>query len=176
MLGAPRDVLVKRSIDALWPEVPDWADLLAYFRETGSVYDVTVSLTSKAGNPIECVASGSVMRTRAGHVRNYSLVLRDVTLQRRLERELRDRQRTDDVGNLAVGIAPNQSAITDNLNNSWMLGTALNTHIGYDKAPALANKAHKEGSTLKEAAVALGHLTEEEFDKVVVPEQMVGNR
>ena len=53
-----------------------------------------------------------------------------------------------------------------------MLVTALNEHIGYDKAAAIAKKANKEGTTLKAAALALGYLTEEEFAKFVVPERM----
>lgn len=74
----------------------------------------------------------------------------------------------------ASGIEPNQERIKMHLNNSLMLVTALNTHIGYYKAAEIAKKAHKEHSTLKEAAIALGYLTAEEFDKVVVPEQMIG--
>ena len=76
--------------------------------------------------------------------------------------------------NCAVGIEPNYARIKQNLENSLMLVTALNTHIGYDKAAAIAKKAHKEGSTLREAALALGYLTNEEFDQYVVPENMVG--
>lgn len=76
--------------------------------------------------------------------------------------------------NLAVGIEPNQKRITANLNNSLMLVTALNTHIGYDKAAKIAKTAFAEDSTLKEAAIKLGYLTSEEFDKIVVPEKMVG--
>ncbi len=74
----------------------------------------------------------------------------------------------------AVGIEPNYARIQMHLNNSLMLVTALNTHIGYYKAAEIAKKAHKEHSTLKEAAIALGYLTSEEFDQIVVPEQMVG--
>lgn len=55
-----------------------------------------------------------------------------------------------------------------------MLVTALNPVIGYDKAAAVAKKAHQEGSTLREAVVSLGYLTAEDFDKHVVPEKMVG--
>ncbi|MFN8923582.1 MAG: class II fumarate hydratase, partial [Sphingobacteriia bacterium] len=74
----------------------------------------------------------------------------------------------------AVGIAPNLPMVDKHLNNSLMLVTALNTHIGYDKAAAIAKKAHKEGTTLKEAALALGYLTEAEFARYVVPADMVG--
>ena len=77
--------------------------------------------------------------------------------------------------NCAAGIEPNHSRIKMNLENSLMLVTALNTHIGYDNAAAIAKKAHKEGSTLREAAVALGLMTSEEFDKYVIPEKMVGS-
>lgn len=76
--------------------------------------------------------------------------------------------------NCAAGIEPNETRIRQNLENSLMLVTALNTHIGYDKAAAIAKKAHKEGTTLREAAIALEYLTSEEFDKYVVPEDMVG--
>lgn len=71
------------------------------------------------------------------------------------------------------GIEPNHSRIKTNLYNSLMLVTALNTHIGYDKAAEIAKKAHKENTTLKEAAIALGHLTEKQFDEWVKAEDMV---
>lgn len=74
----------------------------------------------------------------------------------------------------AVGIEPNYERIKYHLNNSLMLVTALNTHIGYDNAAKIAKKAHAEGKTLKQAALELGLLTEEQFDKWVRPEDMVG--
>ncbi len=74
----------------------------------------------------------------------------------------------------AQGIEPNQKRITELLNNSLMLVTALNTKIGYYKAAEIANTAHKNGTTLKHEAVALGYVTEEEFDAWVKPEDMVG--
>jgi len=74
----------------------------------------------------------------------------------------------------AVGIEPLHDNIEKHLNNSLMLVTALNTKIGYYKAAEIAQKAHKEGTTLKEMAVKLGYLTEEEFDQWVVPSEMVG--
>ncbi|HHH52894.1 MAG TPA: class II fumarate hydratase [Bacteroidetes bacterium] len=77
--------------------------------------------------------------------------------------------------NLVLGLKPNLKKINENLHNSLMLVTALNTHIGYDKASEIAKKAYKEDTTLKEAALALGYLTEEEFDKWVRPEKMVGS-
>ena len=73
------------------------------------------------------------------------------------------------------GIEPNAPRIEENLRKSLMLVTALNPHIGYDKAAAIAKKAHKEGTTLKEAALALGHLTAEQFDSWVRPENMIGD-
>ncbi len=76
--------------------------------------------------------------------------------------------------NAVVGITPNKEKIDYFLHNSLMLVTALNPVIGYDKAAKIAKKAHADNSTLKEAAVALGLLTEEEFDKAVRPENMVG--
>jgi fumarate hydratase class II len=74
------------------------------------------------------------------------------------------------------GIEANRQRIEENLRKSLMLVTALNPHIGYDKAAQIAKKAHKEGTTLKEAALALGHLTAEQFDTWVRPENMVGER
>jgi len=76
--------------------------------------------------------------------------------------------------NCAVGIEANQENITKNLNNSLMLVTALNTHIGYDNAAKIAKKAHTEGTTLKEATLALGLLDEKQFDEIVDPSKMIG--
>lgn len=75
----------------------------------------------------------------------------------------------------AIGIEPNRERISQLLNESLMLVTALNNHIGYDKAAEIAKKAHKEGLTLKASALALGYLTEEDFDAWVRPEAMVGS-
>ncbi|WP_116136421.1 class II fumarate hydratase [Trinickia diaoshuihuensis] len=76
----------------------------------------------------------------------------------------------------AVGIEPNRARIDTLLNESLMLVTALNPHIGYDKAAQIAKKAHKEGTTLKAAALALGYVTEAQFDEWVRPEAMTGRR
>jgi fumarate hydratase class II len=76
--------------------------------------------------------------------------------------------------NCAVGIEPNRERIETLLNESLMLVTALNPHIGYDKAAKIAKKAHKEGTTLKAAALALGYVTEQQFDEWVKPRDMVG--
>ncbi|MBK8564039.1 MAG: class II fumarate hydratase [Saprospiraceae bacterium] len=76
--------------------------------------------------------------------------------------------------NCAVGIQANLPRIKQNLDNSLMLVTALNTHIGYDNAAAIAKKAHKEGTTLKQAALDLGLLSSEQFDEWVKAEDMVG--
>jgi fumarate hydratase class II len=75
--------------------------------------------------------------------------------------------------NCAQGIVPNYQRIEENLHNSLMLVTALNTHIGYDKASTIAKKAYKEGKTLKAAALKLGYLTEKDFDAWVRPENMI---
>ena len=75
----------------------------------------------------------------------------------------------------AVGITPNQSRIDEHLQNSLMLVTALNRHIGYDNAAKIAKKAHAENTSLKEAALALELLTEEQFDQWVVPGDMIGS-
>lgn len=74
----------------------------------------------------------------------------------------------------ATGIEPLEANIRKHLENSLMLVTALNPHIGYYKAAEIAQKAHKENTTLKEMAVKLGYLTPEQFDEWVVPENMVG--
>lgn len=78
--------------------------------------------------------------------------------------------------NCAVGMEANEPIIKKNLDNSLMLVTALNTHIGYEKAAQIAKKAHKEGSTLREATLALGYLSDEEFTKIVDPTKMLGHR
>lgn len=75
----------------------------------------------------------------------------------------------------AIGIEANEARIKYNLDNSLMLVTALNTKIGYDKAAEIAKKAHKEGTTLQQAAIALGYLTAEEFEAWVRPEKMIGS-
>ena len=77
--------------------------------------------------------------------------------------------------NCVEGILANHKRIDELLNNSLMLVTALNTKIGYHKAAEIANKAHKEDTTLKEASLSLGYLTEKEFDEWVRPELMTGN-
>ena len=74
----------------------------------------------------------------------------------------------------AIGIAPLHDNIKKNLENSLMLVTALNTHIGYYKAAEIAQTAHKQGKTLKQTAIDLGYVTSEQFDAWVKPEDMVG--
>lgn len=76
--------------------------------------------------------------------------------------------------NCAQGIQPNLPQVQAHLENSLMLVTALNPHIGYEKAAKIAKKAHSENKTLREAAIALGYLTSEEFDQWVVPANMIG--
>ncbi len=76
--------------------------------------------------------------------------------------------------NCAAGIQPNYKTINKNLENSLMLVTALNTHIGYEKAAQIAKKAHKENKSLREAAIELGFLTDKEFSEKVDPRRMVG--
>jgi fumarate hydratase, class II len=77
--------------------------------------------------------------------------------------------------NCAVGIEPNYPRIKEHLQNSLMLVTALNTHIGYENAAKIAKKAHKENKTLKEAAIELKLLTSEQFDQWVIPSKMIGS-
>ena len=74
----------------------------------------------------------------------------------------------------AAGIEPNRERIAELVDGSLMLVTALNPHIGYDKAATIAKKAHKEGSSLRDAALASGYVTAEQFDKWVVPANMTG--
>ena len=76
--------------------------------------------------------------------------------------------------NCVVGIEPNRARIEELLGNSLMLVTALNPHIGYDNAAKIAKKAHREGTSLKQAALALGLVSAEQFDQWVRPEDMVG--
>ena len=77
--------------------------------------------------------------------------------------------------NCVIGIEANHAVIEKNRENSLMLVTALNTHIGYEKAAEIAKKAYKENSTLRKAALALGYLTDEQFDEWVVPAKMIGS-
>jgi fumarate hydratase class II len=74
----------------------------------------------------------------------------------------------------AVGLEPIEANIKKHVDNSLMLVTALNNKIGYYKAAEIAQKAHKEGTTLKEMAVKLGYVTSEQFDEWVDPMRMVG--
>ena len=78
--------------------------------------------------------------------------------------------------NCAVGIEPIDENIEKYLKNSLMLVTALNPHIGYEKAAKIAKKAHKEGLTLKESAIDSGYVTEEQFEEWIKPEDMVEPR
>jgi fumarate hydratase class II len=75
----------------------------------------------------------------------------------------------------AEGIEPNHAVIQKNLENSLMLVTALNTHIGYENAAKIAKKAHKENTSLRQAAIDLGLLTTEQFSEWVKPEDMIGS-
>jgi len=75
--------------------------------------------------------------------------------------------------NCAVGIEPVEDKIDFYLNNSLMLVTALNPYIGYENAAKIAKTAHKNGSTLKQTAIDLGLLSTEEFDKYVIPQDMI---
>ena len=78
--------------------------------------------------------------------------------------------------NAVDGIEPNLERINHNLYNSLMLVTALNPHIGYDKASEVAKKAYKENTTLRDAIEKLGYMSGEEFDNLVKPEDMISPR
>ena len=75
--------------------------------------------------------------------------------------------------NTVVGIEPNHDRINDNLFNSLMLVTALNPHIGYDKASKVAKNSFKKNISLKESVIELGYLTEDAFDEIVQPKEMI---
>jgi fumarate hydratase class II len=75
-----------------------------------------------------------------------------------------------------IGLEANENVIQSHLENSLMLVTALNNHIGYDKAAKIAKNAHEKGITLRESALELGLLTNEQFDEWVRPEEMIGPR
>jgi fumarate hydratase, class II len=90
-------------------------------------------------------------------------------------RLLRDGMRSFDV-HCARGIEPDTARIAELVARSLMLVTALTPHIGYDKAAEIAKRAHREGLSLREAAIASGHLTASDFDAWVQAEQMVGPR
>ena len=77
--------------------------------------------------------------------------------------------------NCAIGIEPNLPQLKLHLENSLMLVTALNTHIGYEKSAKIAKTAHKGNKTLREAAIELGYVTNEQFDQWVRPEDMIGS-
>jgi fumarate hydratase class II len=76
--------------------------------------------------------------------------------------------------NCVVGIRPNRKRIAQLVEQSLMLVTALAHRIGYDKAAEIAKAAHKKGTTLREEALRLGHVTAEDFDRIVRPENMIG--
>ena len=78
--------------------------------------------------------------------------------------------------NCIVGIEANRARIKEHLDRSLMLVTALAPHIGYDKAAQIAKAAHKHGTTLREEAVKLGAISEADFDRLVRPEDMVGQK
>ena len=75
--------------------------------------------------------------------------------------------------NCAVGIEPNEKRIKEHLDNSLMLVTALNPHIGYEKSAQIAIKAHREDTSLRDAALGLGFVTGDQFDKWVRPDDMI---
>ena len=110
----------------------------------------------------------------AGSQGNFQLnVYKPVIAHAVLEsiRLLGDAARSFDL-HCARGIGPNLPRIRDNLARNLMLVTALNRHIGYDKAAEIAKKAHKDGSTLRDAALALGHVSAEQFDRWIDPMSM----
>jgi fumarate hydratase class II len=159
----------------------------------GALKQLAVSL-NKIGNDIRMMASGprsgigeiiipaqvmgnDVAITVAGTQGHYELnVFKPVMAANCLQSaELLGDACVSFTENCAKGIEPNHKRIDELVQNSLMLVTALNTKIGYYKAAEIANKAHEEGTTLKEASLALGYLTSEEFEEWVRPEKMTGN-
>jgi fumarate hydratase class II len=136
-------------------------------------------------NPTQCEAlsmlSGQVFGNDVavnfgGALGNFELnVYRPLIIHNVLQsiRLLADGMASFDV-HCARGIEPNRERIAELVARSLMLVTALNPHIGYDKAAQIAKKAHREGTTLKQAALALGYVSEEQFDDWVRPERMIG--
>jgi fumarate hydratase, class II len=138
-------------------------------------------------NPTQCealtmlsvqVLGNDVAINVAGASGNFELnVFKPVLIHNFLQsaRLLADGARSFDE-HCARGMEPDRERIAELVQRSLMLVTALNPHIGYDKAAKIAKEAHRSGSTLREAAIASGWLTAEQFDAWVVPEQMVGRR
>ena len=138
-------------------------------------------------NPTQCealtmlcaqVLGNDVAINVAGASGNFELnVFKPVLIHNFLQscRLLADGMRSFDV-HCARGIEPDRERIEELVQRSLMLVTALNPHIGYDKAAKIAKQAHQSGSTLREAAVASGWLTGEQFDAWVVAGDMVGKR
>src|SRR5438270_9498681 len=136
-------------------------------------------------NPTQCeamtmlcaqVMANDVAVTIGGASGNFELnVYRPLIIHNVMQsvRLLTDGMRSFDE-HCARGIEPDRARIDELLERSLMLVTALNPHIGYDKSAAIAKKAHREGTTLKEAALALGYVTEAQFDEWVRPERMIG--
>jgi len=135
-------------------------------------------------NPTQCeamtmvctqVIGNDVTITFAGASGNFELnVYRPVIAYNILESiKLLSEASKSFTTNAVNGIEPNVERINDNLYNSLMLVTALNPHIGYDKAAEVAKNSYKENISLKESAIELGYLTGEEFDKLVQPSQMI---
>ena len=135
-------------------------------------------------NPTQCeamtmvctqVIGNDVTITFAGASGNFELnVYRPVIAYNILESiKLLSEASKSFTTNAVNGIEPNVERINDNLYNSLMLVTALNPHIGYDKAAEVAKNSHKKNISLKESAIELGYLTGEEFDKLVQPSQMI---
>ena len=135
-------------------------------------------------NPTQCeamtmvctqVIGNDVTITFAGASGNFELnVFRPVIAYNILESiKLLSEASKSFTTNAVNGIEPNVERINDNLYNSLMLVTALNPHIGYDKAAEVAKNSHKKNISLKESAIELGYLTGEEFDKIVQPSQMI---
>ena len=135
-------------------------------------------------NPTQCeavtmvcthVVGNDVTVTMAGASGNFELnvfkpvmiynVLQSIFLLSDVSRSFAD--------NCVIGITANKKVIQKHVENSLMLVTALSPHIGYDKATKVAQKAHVEHTTLKAAALALGFLSEKEFDRLVRPEKMI---
>jgi hypothetical protein len=120
------------------------------------------------------LAAGTARTSASGRSATVDLGDQDDSLKIRADPIPPQEVRVFDTESSFLGIEPIEPNIKKHLDNSLMLVTALNSKIGYYKAAEIAQKAHKEGTTLKEMAVKLGYLTPEQFDEWVVPGKMVG--
>ncbi|KTG31018.1 hypothetical protein cypCar_00048522, partial [Cyprinus carpio] len=159
--------------DALAAKAEQFKDIIKIGR-THTQDAVPLSLGQEFGGYVQQVKY-SIERVKASMPHVYELAAGGTAIKNVLNsaRLLGDAS-VSFTNNCVAGIEANTERINKLMNESLMLVTALNPHIGYDKAAAIAKTAHKEGSTLKATAVKLGFLTEEQFEQWVRPQDMLG--